>query len=174
MLNRSSLRSLGLVGGLCMLLAGCTALRTKIHAHSRVTQQAKFKGTAFENTNADIVFAATEEVFGKYFSHLTTRDPKQGLLSTEKSKMLEGHLAEDQHQTFATATVKQTGKHTQHMMKVQRTKRVGAWSWWGLGTTYYEREIPAGSDDALFERIRQEIRDTVKKAKASPSAAAAK
>lgn len=169
MSNRSSLRWLSLVGGLCMLLAGCTALDAKVNAQARLKKQAKLKGTVFENTNADVVFAATEEVFRKYFPVMKTRDPKQGLLSTEKSKVLAGDLAEDQCQIFATATIEQVGDHTQHTMKVQRTKRTGAWSWWGLGTTYYQKEVPAGSDDVLFERIRQEIRDAVKKAKAAPA-----
>jgi len=154
---------------LCLLLAGCTALDAKFRAPSRVSEQATFRGTVFRNTTVETVFAATEEVFQKYFPLMKTRDPERGLLCTEGSRVLGGDLAEDQYQIFATATVKQVGDQIQHMMKVQRTKRVGAWSWWGLGTTFYEKEIPAGADSALFDRMRQEIRDAVKKAKASPA-----
>ena len=158
--NLLSLRQTNLVVIVCLLLAGCTA------------KHAKFKSTVLESTSREIAFGATERVLSKYFPTMETRNPEQGVLTTEKSKVLEGDLAEDQYRIFATATVEQDGDHTQLMMKVQRTKRIGAWSWWGLGTTFYEKEIPAGSDEVLFERIRQELRDAVKKAKASPASSA--
>ena len=101
---------------------------------------------------------ATEKVLRRYFTIAQARHRDQGLLSMEKSRVLEGDLAEDTYNVFATALVSKQADQCVVRYKVQRTKVVGKWSCMGLGTDFREQEVLVGPDDLLDEKIGQDLR----------------
>lgn len=145
--NWSRLLRLSLIPACYALPMGCAAKR-----------YARFHSLMVERNDLNVVFDATEKVLRRYFTIAQARHRDQGLLSMEKSRVLEGDLAEDTYNVFATALVSKQADQCVVRYKVQRTKVVGKWSCMGLGTDFREQEVLVGPDDLLDEKIGQDLR----------------
>ena len=156
MSNWSRLLRLSLVAACAALPLGCTARK-----------YARFNCLVVAQKDPNVVFDTTEKVLGRYFTVTQARRRDQGLLSMEKSRVLEGDLAEDTYSIFATALVSKQAGQCVVRYKVQRTKLVGKWSCLGLGTSFYEKEAFAGPDDLLNEKIRHDLLEALNVAASS-------
>jgi len=118
---------------------------------------AKFRDVHVAEPDAKAAFAKTETVLTRYFSHMESRKPEQGLLSTEKGHVTLGDLPEDQFRIYATAVVVPAADGCRVRLKVQRTQIKGRWTWLGLGLSFYEKEVIAGGDEPLAEKIAKDL-----------------
>ena len=158
MFERQQLRGLLVAAGLAVWLSGCAS------------KCARFQTVPAPNRDVRTAFETTEKVLGRYFTEMPTRRPDQGLICTEQSHARTGDLAEDAHRIRATALVEPQGEGSVVHVKLQRTKVVSRWSWLGLGTTYYEKELLTGADELLTAKIQADLAAAL----AAPPAAAEK
>lgn len=121
------------------------------------SKYARFRHVAVAEGDPKQAFETTEEVLSRYFASMETRLPAQGLLTTDKSMVAFGELPKDQYRLFATAVVEPLEGGSLVRLKVQRTQIVGRWTWLGLGVTFYEREVFAGSDEPLADKVEADL-----------------
>ena len=121
------------------------------------SKYAKFRDVHVAERDAKAAFAKTETVLTRYFSHMESRKPEQGLLSTEKGYVTFGELPKDQFRIYATAVVVPAADGCRVKLKVQRTQIKGRWTWLGLGLNFYEKEVIAGTDEPLAKKIAKDL-----------------
>ena len=141
----TTLRRLSLLALVLLTASGCAS------------KYARFRYIAVAETNPKTVFETTETVLRRYFAEMIAREPDHGLLTTERSRVAFGDLPKDQHSIFATAMVEPRDSGCTVRLKVQRTKIVGRWTWLGLGSTFYEKEVFSGEDAPLTDKIQADL-----------------
>ncbi len=121
------------------------------------SKYARFHNIPVAQSDPRAAFNATQQVLSKYFDEFATCRPSQGLLTTGKSRLYVGKLPKDSYVLVGTVIVEPRKDHCVVRVKVQKSQVRGQWSWLGLGTHFQEKEVLAGEDNVLIDKIAEDL-----------------